>query len=81
MANKTILVAQREFLENVRTKTFWVGILMFRRSSCHRVRRSRLMEKTRARGATRCSTTRSAQRRKRVAKTASRRRLAWSIRK
>jgi ABC-2 type transport system permease protein len=29
MASKTILVAQREFLENVRTKTFWVGILMF----------------------------------------------------
>lgn len=29
MASKTILVAQREYLENVRTKTFWVGILAF----------------------------------------------------
>ena len=27
MANKTLLVAQREYLENVRTKTFWLGIL------------------------------------------------------
>ena len=27
MANKTFLVAQREYLENVRTKTFWIGIL------------------------------------------------------
>lgn len=27
MANKKYLVAQREFLENVRTKTFWIGIL------------------------------------------------------
>lgn len=29
MANKTILVAQREYLENVRTKTFWIGIIAF----------------------------------------------------
>lgn len=29
MANKTLLVAQREYLENVRTKTFWLGILAF----------------------------------------------------
>jgi ABC-2 type transport system permease protein len=29
MANKTILVAQREYLDNVRTKTFWLGILAF----------------------------------------------------
>ncbi|MCA8965670.1 MAG: ABC transporter permease, partial [Planctomycetes bacterium] len=29
MANKTFLVAQREYLENVRTKTFWLGILAF----------------------------------------------------
>lgn len=29
MASKTILVAQREYLENVRTKTFWIGILAF----------------------------------------------------
>lgn len=29
MASKTLLVAQRELLENVRTKTFWVGILAF----------------------------------------------------
>ena len=29
MANKTILVAQREYLENIRTKTFWIGILAF----------------------------------------------------
>lgn len=29
MANKTILVAQREYLENIRTKTFWLGILAF----------------------------------------------------
>jgi ABC-2 type transport system permease protein len=29
MANKTWLVAQREYMENVRTKTFWVGILAF----------------------------------------------------
>ena len=27
--NKTILVALREFTENLRTKTFWVGILFF----------------------------------------------------
>ncbi len=27
MASKTLLVARREFLENVRTKTFWLGIL------------------------------------------------------
>ena len=27
MANKTVLVAKREFAENVRTKTFWIGIL------------------------------------------------------
>ncbi len=27
MANKVFLVAQREYLENVRTKTFWIGIL------------------------------------------------------
>ncbi|MGE3173106.1 MAG: ABC transporter permease [Planctomycetota bacterium] len=29
MASKTFLVAQREYLENVRTKTFWLGILSF----------------------------------------------------
>jgi ABC-2 type transport system permease protein len=29
MASKTWLVAQREYLENVRTKTFWIGILAF----------------------------------------------------
>jgi len=29
MASKTFLVAQREFYENVRTKTFWLGILAF----------------------------------------------------
>lgn len=29
MANKSFLVAQREYLENVRTKTFWLGILAF----------------------------------------------------
>lgn len=29
MANKTLLVARREYLENVRTKTFWLGILAF----------------------------------------------------
>ncbi|MEC7584321.1 MAG: ABC transporter permease [Planctomycetota bacterium] len=29
MASKAILVAQREYLENVRTKTFWIGILAF----------------------------------------------------
>ncbi len=28
MNNKTFLVAQREFLENVRTKAFWIGILV-----------------------------------------------------
>jgi ABC-2 type transport system permease protein len=28
MANKTLLVAQREYLENVRTKTFWIGIFI-----------------------------------------------------
>src|SRR5262249_52383534 len=26
--SKTLLVAQREYLENVRTKTFWIGILI-----------------------------------------------------
>ena len=25
--NKTLLVACREFFENLRTKTFWIGIL------------------------------------------------------
>lgn len=29
MANKTMMVAAREYIENIRTKTFWVGILMF----------------------------------------------------
>jgi ABC-2 type transport system permease protein len=29
MASKTLLVAQREYLENIRTKTFWIGILAF----------------------------------------------------
>lgn len=29
MASKTLLVAQREYLENIRTKTFWLGILAF----------------------------------------------------
>ncbi|GAB4138131.1 MAG: ABC transporter permease [Planctomycetota bacterium] len=29
MANKAILVAEREFVENIRTKTFWIGILAF----------------------------------------------------
>src|SRR5262249_55266781 len=29
MANKALPVAQREYLENVRTKTFWIGILAF----------------------------------------------------
>ncbi len=29
MSNKSFLVAQREFLENVRTKAFWIGILVF----------------------------------------------------
>ncbi len=28
MASKTFLVAQREYLENVRTKTFWLGIII-----------------------------------------------------
>ena len=28
MSNKTLMVAQREYLENVRTKTFWIGILI-----------------------------------------------------
>ena len=27
--NKTYLVALREFMENVRTKAFWIGILAF----------------------------------------------------
>jgi ABC-2 type transport system permease protein len=27
MASKTLLVAEREYLENIRTKTFWIGIL------------------------------------------------------
>jgi len=27
--SKTLLVARREYLDNLRTKTFWVGILMF----------------------------------------------------
>jgi len=29
MPTKTYLVAQREFLENLRTKAFWIGILVF----------------------------------------------------
>ena len=28
MANKTLLVAKREYLENVRTKTFWISIFI-----------------------------------------------------
>lgn len=28
MASKTLLVAQREYLENIRTKTFWIGIFI-----------------------------------------------------
>lgn len=28
MSNKTLLVAHREYLENVRTKTFWIGIFI-----------------------------------------------------
>lgn len=27
MSNKTLLVAQREYMENIRTKMFWIGIL------------------------------------------------------
>lgn len=29
MSNKTLLVAGREYMENLRTKTFWIGILFF----------------------------------------------------
>lgn len=29
MSNKTYLIARREWLENVRTKTFWIGMLAF----------------------------------------------------
>lgn len=29
MLGKTLLVAQREFMENLRTKAFWIGILVF----------------------------------------------------
>lgn len=29
MSNKSLLVAQREYMENLRTKTFWIGILFF----------------------------------------------------
>ena len=29
MKNKTLLVAQRELLENMRTKAFWIGIFVF----------------------------------------------------
>jgi ABC-2 type transport system permease protein len=29
VSSKVVLVAQREFLENARTKTFWIGIIMF----------------------------------------------------
>ncbi len=29
MAKKTYLIARREFIENIRTKAFWIGILMF----------------------------------------------------
>lgn len=29
MASKTLLVAQREYLDNIRTKTFWLSILAF----------------------------------------------------
>ena len=28
MASKTLLVAQREYVENIRTKTFWIGIFI-----------------------------------------------------
>jgi len=28
MANKTLLVAKREYVENIRTKTFWIGIFI-----------------------------------------------------
>jgi len=29
MSNKTYLIARREWLENIRTKTFWIGMLAF----------------------------------------------------
>lgn len=48
MANKTLLVAQREFLENVRTKTFWIGILAFPAIFAVSIGIGWLMQKTKA---------------------------------
>ncbi|MBK8098091.1 MAG: ABC transporter permease [Planctomycetes bacterium] len=48
MANKTLLVAQREYLENVRTKTFWLGILAFPAIFAIAIGIGWIMEKTKA---------------------------------
>ena len=42
---KTMLVAMREFVENLRTKTFWIGILAFPLILAIGVFVGRLMEK------------------------------------
>ncbi len=48
MANKTFLVAQREYLDNVRTKTFWLGILAFPAIFAISIGVGWLMQKTKA---------------------------------
>lgn len=48
MANKTLLVAQREYLDNVRTKTFWLGILAFPAIFAISIGVGWLMQKTKA---------------------------------
>src|SRR5262249_30206561 len=48
MASKTLLVAQREYLENIRTKTFWIGILAFPAIFAISIGISWLMQKTKA---------------------------------
>jgi ABC-2 type transport system permease protein len=48
MASKTILVAQREYLENLRTKTFWIGILAFPAIFAVSIGVAWIMQKTKA---------------------------------
>ena len=46
MSKKTFLVARREFLENVRTKSFWIGIFLFPVLLTLSIVVPRLLEKT-----------------------------------
>ncbi|MEX1050002.1 MAG: hypothetical protein WEC54_00495, partial [Gemmatimonadales bacterium] len=46
--NKTILVAHREFIDNVKTKGFWIGILIFPILLTAMIIVPQLLEKTRS---------------------------------